>query len=91
MLLSHVQNFVSVIRKYTNIQELNAAILNELIDRIIVHEKWVDECGEINQMVEIHYRFIGYVTIADWMDWTGSIEGFPKDELYKQIPALKSG
>jgi DNA invertase Pin-like site-specific DNA recombinase len=86
----NVQNFVSVIRKYTNIQELNAAILNELIDRIIVHEKWVDECGEINQMVEIHYRFIGYVTIADWMDWTGSIEGFPKDELDTQIPALKS-
>ena len=36
---SNVENFASLIRKYTDIQELDAFILNSLIDRIVVHEK----------------------------------------------------
>lgn len=31
--------FISVIRKYTTVEKLDAAILNELIDKIIVHHK----------------------------------------------------
>ena len=51
--------FVNLIKKYTVIDQLDAAILNELIDKIVVHHKEVAEDGRIFQQVEIYYRFIG--------------------------------
>ena len=45
-------------RKYINIEELTAPLLNELIEKIVVHDpKEVD--GVRTQKVEIFYRFIG--------------------------------
>ena len=51
--------FVNLIKKYTVIDRLDAAILNELIDKIVVHHKEVAEDGRVFQQVEIYYRFIG--------------------------------
>ena len=51
--------FISMIRKYTHIQELDAGILNELIDRILVHDKEQAPDGTVFQQVEIFYRFVG--------------------------------
>ncbi|MBE6859237.1 MAG: DUF4368 domain-containing protein [Ruminococcus sp.] len=53
------EKFVKLIRKYTVIDQLDAAILNELIDKIVVHHKEVAEDGRVFQQVEIYYRFIG--------------------------------
>ena len=50
--------FISVIEKFTDIRELNAEILNELIDKIVVHHKEVVN-GRTFQQVEIYYRFVG--------------------------------
>ena len=50
--------FISVIDKFTDIRELNAEILNELIDRIVVHHKEKVD-GKTYQQVEIYYRFVG--------------------------------
>ena len=55
----NVEKFIPLIKKYTNIQELNAYILNELIERIVVHEKVVGEDGNKTQKVEIYYKFVG--------------------------------
>ena len=41
--------------------EVDAHILNELIDRIVVHEKELGPDGIKHQRVDIHYKFIGYV------------------------------
>ncbi len=51
--------FVNLIKKYTVIDQLDAAILNELIDKIVVHNKEVADDGRVFQQVEIYYRFIG--------------------------------
>ena len=51
--------FVNLIKKYTVIDQLDAAILNELIDKIVVHHKEIAEDGRVFQQVEIYYRFIG--------------------------------
>ena len=51
--------FVNLIKKYTVIDKLDASILNELIDKIVVHHKEVAEDGRVFQQVEIYYRFIG--------------------------------
>lgn len=51
--------FINIVKKYTYINELDANILNELIDRIVVHHKEKDQSGRTYQQIEIYYRFIG--------------------------------
>ncbi|MBE6836041.1 MAG: DUF4368 domain-containing protein [Ruminococcaceae bacterium] len=52
--------FTKLIEEYTDITELNARILNELIEKIVVHEKEIIN-GTPHQMVEIYYKFVGLV------------------------------
>lgn len=52
-------NSINVIKKYTIIDKLDAAILNELIDKIVVHHKEQAEDGRTFQQIEIYYRFVG--------------------------------
>ena len=52
------EKFTSVIEKYTDIKKLDAEILNELIDKIVVHHK-EKLYGKTYQQVEIYYRFVG--------------------------------
>lgn len=54
----NAETFTNLIEKYLNITELNARILNELIEKIVVHEKEIIN-GEKYQAVEIYYKFIG--------------------------------
>lgn len=51
--------FINVIRKYTTVEKLDAALLNELIDKIVVHHKEKSEDGKTYQQIEIFYRFVG--------------------------------
>ena len=57
----NAETFTNLIEKYLNITELNARILNELIEKIVVHEKEIIN-GEKYQMVEIYYKFVGSIT-----------------------------
>ncbi len=59
--VDNAEKFLPLIRKYTDVTELNAYILNELIEKIVVHEKEVSPDGKKTQEVEIHYKFIGYM------------------------------
>ena len=61
----NIEKFLPVIWKYTDIEKLDARILNELIDRIVVHEKELGPDGLKHQRVDIHYKFIGYVDIEE--------------------------
>ena len=60
----NVEQFVPLIQKYTDIQELTPHILNELVEKIVVHEKKVEEDGSKSQMVEIHYKFVGCIDLS---------------------------
>ncbi|MBQ3528198.1 MAG: DUF4368 domain-containing protein [Clostridia bacterium] len=56
--LESIVNFIAIIEKYLDIKELNKTVLNELIDKIEVHEaEKID--GKRIQKVDIYYRFIG--------------------------------
>ncbi len=63
----NVHQFMQIVQKYTDISEVNGYILNELIEKIVVHEKVVDDAGVKSQQVDIHYKFIGYVDMASWL------------------------
>ena len=80
-----------VIWKYTDITELNARILNELIERIDVHEKMIASDGIKSQRVDIHYKFIGYLDLKEAMrngvwcqdEMTGELELVKPEDIYK--------
>ncbi len=59
----NIENFINLIEKYTDIQELNTKILNELIERIVVYEKTENPDGSKSQRVDIYYKFVGYVGV----------------------------
>ena len=54
--------FIDIIRKYSDIHALDAGILNELIDRILVHEKEVLPDGSEVREIEIYYRLVGKIS-----------------------------
>jgi len=55
---TNADGWIKLIRKYVNLQELTAEILNELVTKIVVHERrFID--GIPVQDIEVHYRFVG--------------------------------
>lgn len=55
------EKWLSLIRKYTELTELTAPLLNELIDKVVVHQAVNDEDGNRTQNIEIYYRFVGKI------------------------------
>lgn len=54
----NVDKFMQTIRRYTNLETLTTQLVNELIDKIIVHQP--SGRGKNRQVtIELHYRFIG--------------------------------
>jgi len=55
------EKWLALVRKYTELTELTAPLLNELIDKIVVHQAETDENGSRTQEIEIYYRFVGKI------------------------------
>jgi hypothetical protein len=53
-------NFVNLIKRYADVDQLTQALLNTLIERIEVHEPEEIE-GEYIQKLDIYYKFIGII------------------------------
>ena len=59
-----MEMFISMVRKYTRARKLTPRMLNELIERIEVHQaEKID--AEWQQRLVIHYNCIGVITIPD--------------------------
>lgn len=54
----NISQFMGVVKKYTDVQELDRELLNRLIDKIVVGNKVKTDKG-YTQKITIHYRFIG--------------------------------
>jgi len=52
------ENFIILVKRYTDFPELNASIINEFVDRIVVHEA-DRSSGKRIQRVDIYFNFIG--------------------------------
>ena len=57
----NAERFLALIKKYTELPELNAKVLNELIHRIVIYQAETDENGHRTQRVDIFYKFVGLV------------------------------
>ncbi len=56
------EEFLSLVHKYTDIQELTPAIVNEFVDRVLVH-KIEETDGDRVQEIEIFLNYIGRVEL----------------------------
>ena len=54
-----IVDFLSLIRNYQGVTELTATIINALIDKITVSERIKNADGQLEQIITIHYKFIG--------------------------------
>ena len=54
-----VEQFLALAKKYRDFTELTTPMINEFIDRILVHAPTKDEYGDRCQEVEIYLNFIG--------------------------------
>jgi hypothetical protein len=57
-------SFLALVRRYTEFDELTTELLNNFVDKILVHEA-DKSTGERRQEVEIHLNYIGRFTIPD--------------------------
>jgi len=55
----NTERFLALIKNYTDLTELNAKTLNELVHRIVVYQKQTDVDGHSTQRVDILYKFVG--------------------------------
>ena len=53
-------NWTAIIRKYLDLQELDRATIDELIDHIEIGERTVVD-GQRRQDIKVFYRFVGLV------------------------------
>jgi hypothetical protein len=58
---TNVNSWIRVIGGYKEIAELNADIMNEFIEKILIHKPQKDENGNRIQKIDICYRFIGNI------------------------------
>ena len=56
-----VEKWLALIEKYEAIDELTAPLLNELIDKIEVHQAHKDESGNKVRDIDIYYCFVGKI------------------------------
>ena len=55
-----IYNWTATIRKYLNVQELDRAVIDELIDHIEIGERTIVD-GQRRQDIKVFYRFVGLV------------------------------
>ena len=60
--ISDVNAFLKLVDKYLDISELDAAILNELVNRILIHSP-VKENGRKQVQIDLYFTYVGQIRI----------------------------
>ena len=59
----NVERFISKVQRYTDLQELNSTILNDMVKRVYVHApKEID--GKRTQDIDISYDLVGILPLS---------------------------
>ena len=69
----NTEKFLALIRKYTNFEELTNSMINEFVDKIVVHEcEWSEgfaengrPLGTRSQRVDVYLKYIGNFNVPD--------------------------
>ncbi len=61
--------FLKMIEKYTNIEELTVPMINEYIEKIVVHKATGGRKGkDRKQQVDVYFNFIGNCQVPQKVD-----------------------
>ena len=60
-----INAFLQIVRKYSEITELNATILHEFVEKIRVFQATKDAAGHRMQHIKIYFNFIGEIYIPE--------------------------
>jgi len=65
-------NFIALVQKYTRIDELTTIIINEFVDKIVVHESvWSEQTETVRrrgyrmQQIDVYLKYIGSFDVPD--------------------------
>ncbi len=96
-----IRDFLSLIRNYQGLKELDATVINALIDKILVSEREKSADGTVKQEIKIYYKFIGFVGelhITPTKRWTAlkpknctvcGVEYVPRSAISKYCPECR--
>ncbi len=59
----NVQNFLKIVKKYTEPTELTPALLREFVEKVVVHAP-DKSSGHRTQRIDVYYNFIGQVDFS---------------------------
>ena len=59
----NVQNFLKIVKKYTEPTELTPALLREFVEKVVLHAP-DKSSGHRTQRIDVHYNFIGEVDFS---------------------------
>lgn len=54
-----IDKFVRLVKKYWDFEELTTPMLNDFIEKVVIHEAEVGRTKDRTQQVDIHFNFIG--------------------------------
>lgn len=67
---TNVEKFLAIVRKYTDLRELNAEILRTFVAKIVIHERTQKWSTSAEQQIDIYFRYIGNLS-PDALDQVG--------------------
>jgi len=60
----NIKDFMKLVRKYLEFEELTPLMLRELVEKIVVHER-VKQDDKTYQQIDIYYNFVGLIDIPE--------------------------
>jgi len=56
------KKFINLVEKYTGFEDLSTTMMNEFIDKVVIHERVLKGCRTSPQKIEIHFNYIGNIS-----------------------------
>jgi len=53
------KKFIALVERYTGFEELSTTMINEFVDKVVIHERTLKGCRTSPQKIEIHFNYIG--------------------------------
>jgi len=55
------RKFIALVERYTGFSEITTTMINEFIDKVVIHERTLKGCKTSPQKIEIHFNYIGNI------------------------------
>ena len=56
------KKFINLVEKYTGFEDLSTTMMNEFINKVVIHERVLKGCRTSPQKIEIHFNYIGNIS-----------------------------